>query len=113
MIHFRPAHTVVAGHRDAIGSIAQDPLAARRTRHLPRDEAPRPAHGLGRISVVSSAIVRSCPQRYRWHLEKNATQMPAISWRRTFSGVPGTSRRAIIELADQLGIPCEEKDMDV
>ena len=25
----------------------------------------------------------------------------------------GTSRRAIIELADQLGIPCEEKDMDV
>ena len=22
-------------------------------------------------------------QRYRWHLEKNATQMPAISWRLT------------------------------
>ena len=25
----------------------------------------------------------SCPQRYRWHLEKNATQMPAVSWRLT------------------------------
>ena len=22
---------------------------------------------------------QACPQRYRWHLEKNATQMPAIS----------------------------------
>ena len=21
-----------------------------------------------------------CPQRYRWHLEKNATQMAAVSW---------------------------------
>eukprot|EP01045_Picozoa_sp_COSAG04_P059076 COSAG04_NODE_29091_length_271_cov_0.656977_1_plen_48_part_01 len=22
----------------------------------------------------------TCQQRYRWHLEKNAIQMPAISW---------------------------------
>ena len=27
--------------------------------------------------------LRPCSQRYRWHLEKNATQMPAISWRLT------------------------------
>ena len=27
----------------------------------------------------------ACRQRYRWHLEKNATQMPAISWRLTGS----------------------------
>jgi len=25
----------------------------------------------------------TCQQRYRWHLEKNATQMAAISWRFT------------------------------
>ena len=28
-------------------------------------------------------IGQPCRQRYRWHLEKNATQMPAILWRLT------------------------------
>ena len=33
--------------------------------------------------VVAQLLVAACPQRYRWHLEKNATQMPAISWQLT------------------------------
>ena len=31
----------------------------------------------------AEAEEEACPQRYRCHLEKNATQMPAISWRLT------------------------------
>ena len=37
-------------------------------------------------SAAASAMAlqsSTCQQRYRWHLEKNATQMPAISWRLT------------------------------
>ena len=30
----------------------------------------------------------ACQQRYRWHLEKNATQMAAISWQLTPSRSP-------------------------
>jgi len=32
-------------------------------------------------------VDHACPQRYRWHLEKNATQMLAISWRLTKAAV--------------------------
>ena len=31
----------------------------------------------------SRLVCRTCQQRYRYHLEKNATQMAAISWRLT------------------------------
>ena len=34
-----------------------------------------------------------CQQRYRWHLEKNATQMPAISWRLTTPAEPTSEYR--------------------
>ena len=31
----------------------------------------------------AEAEEEACPQRYRCHLEKNATQIPAVSWRLT------------------------------
>eukprot|EP01045_Picozoa_sp_COSAG04_P022873 COSAG04_NODE_2645_length_3811_cov_1.433190_3_plen_107_part_00 len=37
-------------------------------------------------SAAASAMAlqsSTCQQRYRWHLEKNATQMQAISWQLT------------------------------
>ena len=40
--------------------------------------------GTGLVRHVGQrSVPHACQQRYRWHLEKNATQMPAISWRLT------------------------------
>ena len=51
---------------------------------------------------------RACRQTYRWHLEKNAIQMPAVSWRLTQPDRVGKERRdsrgAGIVLLDR-GIP--------
>ena len=38
---------------------------------------------------LTSPFSRACPQRYRWHLEKNVTQMAAVSWRLTKRSTAG------------------------
>eukprot|EP01045_Picozoa_sp_COSAG04_P032373 COSAG04_NODE_6322_length_1357_cov_0.791733_3_plen_49_part_01 len=35
------------------------------------------------VAVALVGGMPPCPQRYRWHPQKNATQMPAVSWQRT------------------------------
>jgi hypothetical protein len=40
----------------------------------------------------------TCGQRNRWHLEKNATQMPAISWRLTSSRLSSTLRPSMLSM---------------
>ena len=58
------------------------------------DRPPIAAHVLPR--AVQHAIV-ACPQRYRWHLEKNATQIPAISWQLTGLAVGGEGPEGLEE----------------
>ena len=56
-------------------------LQCRQSRDRPWLHTPSPCRRSWRTRKEMS--LRPCPQRYRWHLEKNATQMPAISWRLT------------------------------
>ena len=37
-----------------------------------------------RLAEATGSGAVPCQQRYRWHLEKNATQMAAISWQLTW-----------------------------
>ena len=45
-----------------------------------RDEASIPA---AIETAVKAAVIALFSNGYRWYLEKNATQMPAVSWRLT------------------------------
>ena len=57
----------------------------------------------------SSSRCAACQQQYRWDLEKNATQMPAISWRLTDATVSAQNGGEHFELvsAVQLNRPLD------
>ena len=59
---------------------AVEGLAVGAGRHVLLDQ---PSQVRVEVQQLEALEAAACQQRYRWHLEKNATQMPAISWQLT------------------------------
>ena len=53
---------------------------------------------------------RPCPQRYRWHLEKNATQMAAISWQLTGRREERRLREVVEHAEEQAAVQAQPAD---
>ena len=96
----RPASTLPPQHAYPSGRAATPPLGclppaparARRAARRPATPPPPLGAGWGGTSRRSSGAAGApCQQRYRCHLEQNATQTPAISWHLTCRGVLASS----------------------
>ena len=91
--------------RSALDLVPAAPaLRRKRTQRSRSTLVPRPGSRLLTSSALTALLSMTCPHDYCWHLEKSATQMPAISWRLT-SSHSSALRSSITCRSGLLGLP--------